>query len=305
MTIVEHIKGDLQQRINSGRPLPTKMTLESLASLYQVSVTPVRAAVNELIAEGLLIKGENRRLSPAKPPDHTLAVGDHRPVVPPDPTVELLSQVSSDLVKISLGGEPVQIREEETAEKYHVSRSALRNIFHRLAGSGLLEHLPRRGWVVRPFRQEDMRAFLEVRETLELKALELARPSLRDEDLQRMLEGNQIPAAEGEQPMVDNSLHAYLIEKAGNPYIRDFFERHGRYYEILFDWEDEDRAAAIEAVRQHREILDALLLRDWKSARRALAHHIRSNHPVLSRIIDRQASALLHSAGARSGTSPA
>lgn len=289
MSIVEHIKSDLRDRIHTGRPLPQKMTLESIANLYQVSITPVRAAVNDLIGAGLLIKGENRRLSPVKGPVEPSPVADHRPAALPDPTSTFLNVVANDLVKLSLQGEPVHIREEETAEKYQISRSALRNILHRLAGTGLLEHLPRRGWVVRPFRQEDMRAFLEVRELLELRALDLARPALKDDDLQEMLNGNQLPKSDDEQPLIDNSLHAYLIDKADNYYIRDFFERHGRYYEILFDWEDEDRDAAIEAVRQHREILEALLLRDWKTARKALSVHIRSNHPVLSRIVDRDA----------------
>ncbi|WP_437204014.1 GntR family transcriptional regulator [Planctomicrobium sp. SH664] len=291
MTIVEHIKVDLRDRIHSGRPLPQKMTLESLANLYQVSVTPVRAALRELIAEGLLIKGDNRRLTPAKVTKRTThSDSNPRPVIPPDPNVALLGQVTKDLVLISLEGKPVYIREKETAEKYQVTRSALRNILHRLTGSGLLEHLPRRGWVIRPFRQEDMWAFLEVREMLELKALDLSRPHLRDEDLQMILDGNQLPASEEVEPLVDNTLHAYLIDKAGNPYIRDFFERHGRYYEILFEWEAGDRTASVEAIHHHREILEALLLRDWKSAKRALSHHIRSNHPVLVRVAHRHGS---------------
>ncbi|HWL08382.1 MAG TPA: GntR family transcriptional regulator [Planctomicrobium sp.] len=287
MSIVEYIKSDLQARMTSGQPLPQKITLEWMANLYQVSMTPVRTAVNELIAEGLLVKGKNRRLSPANVIESGTDSADFRSVAPPDAYQDLLNQVTDDLVQLSLNGEPVQIREEETAEKYNVSRSALRNIFHRLAGAGLLEHLPRRGWMVRPFRQEDMKAFLEVREMLELKALDLARPHLRDADLQQMLDGNQYPATDSDLPSIDNSLHAYLIEKAANFYISDFFARHGCYYEILFQWEDEDRDAAIGTVRQHREILEALLLRDWKAAKKALSVHIRSNHPVLKRIGDR------------------
>ncbi|SFI96639.1 GntR family transcriptional regulator [Planctomicrobium piriforme] len=288
MSIVEYIKTDLENRLRTGRPLPQKMTLESVASLYQVSITPVRMAVNELIAEGLLLKGKNRRLTPVHSVGESAADLTTDSPAPPEPPKDLLEIVANDLVRLSLQGEQVQLREEATAEKYSVSRSAIRNVFHRLAGSGLLKHLPRRGWVVRPFRQEDMRAFLEVRELLELKALDAARNHLRDEDLKRMLDGNQYPASDSERPLIDNSLHAYMIEKAANPYVQDFFERHGRYYDILFQWEDEDREAAIETVRQHREILEALLLRDWRTARKALSWHIQCNHPILSKIVDRQ-----------------
>ena len=85
--------------------------------------------------------------------------------------------------------------------------------------------------------------------------------------------------------LIDNSLHEYLIEKAGNYYIQDFFQRQGRYYNILFDWEDQDREAAIETVRQHQSILHALIKEEWSAARKALSFHIRNNHPILSKIV--------------------
>ena len=160
----------------------------------------------------------------------------------------------------------------------------MRIIFNRLAGAGLIEHIPRCGWRLRPFRQEDLQAFLEVRELLELKALDLARPYLDQADLQRMLNGNILPRTKNDLPRIDNSLHEYLIEKAGNFYIKDFFQRHGKYYFILFDWEELDRKAAIETVEQHQAILQALIDQNWPAAREALSFHIHNNHPVLNKI---------------------
>uniref|UniRef100_UPI00261EC5A0 FCD domain-containing protein n=1 Tax=uncultured Gimesia sp. TaxID=1678688 RepID=UPI00261EC5A0 len=120
---------------------------------------------------------------------------------------------------------------------------------------------------------------------LELKALELAKPHLVKEDLEKILEGNVIPESETERVLINNSLHEYLIDKAGNYYIQDFFQRQGRYYDILFDWEDQDRATAIETVRQHQSILKALIKKEWSTARKALSYHIRDNHPILSKIV--------------------
>ena len=40
--------------------------------------------------------------------------------------------------------------------------------------------------------------------------------------------------------------------------------------------------AAVDAIRYHRRILEALLNRHWDQAKEALALHIRHNHPVLS-----------------------
>jgi len=200
--------------------------------------------------------------------------------LPPDP----FDRVASDLVKLSLNGESIYLREETTAAKYDISRSVMRSILHRLSGEGVVDHIPRRGWRLRPFLQRDLQAFIEVREVLELKALELAQSKLVPRELKQMLESNQLPESRDAMPQIDESLHQYLIEKAGNTYIRDFFERQGRYYRLLFEWEDRSPNVAMETVRQHREILLALLNRNWSAARKALSHHIRDNHPILNQV---------------------
>src|SRR5436853_6547565 len=58
-------------------------------------------------------------------------------------------------------------------------------------------------------------------------------------------------------------------------------DRHGKYYDALFEWENLDRDALIQAVLQHREILQAALRRDRPAVVRALVNHIRNNHTVL------------------------
>jgi DNA-binding GntR family transcriptional regulator len=176
---------------------------------------------------------------------------------------------------------PILLREETTAEKYGISRSSIRHIFHRLAGRGVLEHLPRRGWQLRPFRQEDLTIYIEMRVMMELKALEMAWERLVDEDLRTILNNNRLPTSLDDRPVSDNSLHSYLVEKSKNPFIVDFFNRHGEYYNALFEWENLDRDAQVQEVRDHHEILEALLRRDRPAAEKALANHIRNNHPLL------------------------
>lgn len=304
MTIATYIKEDLTAQLKSGSALPVQLTLDSLAAHYQVSLTPVRAAVSELIEEGWLEKGANRRLT-ATVQRRTRgsarkASAKTKTPAPPRDSYEV---VASDLVQLSLRGEAVYLREEATAEKYSISRSAIRHILHRLAGEGVLDHIPRRGWRLRPFRQHDLQAFIEVREVLEIKALELARPRLDADKLQRMLELNLPDATQGKSPVVDESLHEYLIATAGNAYIRDFFDRQARYYRMLFEWEDHDRAVALETMRQHREILTALLNKNWAQAKKALSGHIRDNHPILGNVTGDSKSSDTRSSDTRSSDS--
>ena len=274
MSIATFIKQDLIADIRSGKMGADRLTLDALSKRYQVSTRPVRAAVQELIEEKYLEKGGNGRLAVRrKPPAGKVS--------PPQEPVDWCEVIANDLLRLSFGGEPVSLREETTAEKYGIGRSTVREIFLRLAGRGFLEHLPRRGWRVKPLRKEDLNAYIAMRVVLELMALDLAWPRLVDEELQAMLDGNRLPESSKDRPSVDNSLHAYLIEKSKNPFIVDFFDRHGKYYNTLFHWEGVDRDTKIETIQQHREILEALLRRDQAAAKSALENHIRNNHPIL------------------------
>ena len=279
MSIATYIKDDLAAQLTSGRELPVQLTLDSLADHYSVSLTPVRTAVAELIDEGLLRKGANHRL--AATASRRKGTRSRRKPKLPEPPRDSYEVIGSDLVQLSLRGEPIYLREEATAEKYDISRSAIRNILYRLAGEGVLDHIPRRGWRLRAFQQDDLQAYIEVREVLELKALELARSRLDPAQLQRMLDLNVPPALAASSLNVDESLHEYLISIADNAYITDFFARQGRYYRLLFEWEDHDHDVAIETMRQHHEIITALLNKNWSTARKLLSHHILDNHPIL------------------------
>lgn len=104
-------------------------------------------------------------------------------------------------------------------------------------------------------------------------------------DLPAMLDGNRLPKNPSQEPAIDNFLHRHIIKKAGNHYIADFFDRHGQYYSSLFDWESLDRKASLNAIRQHRRILKALLARNFNAAEKALVDHIRNSHPELKTVL--------------------
>jgi DNA-binding GntR family transcriptional regulator len=284
MKLASRIEKDLSAQLLSNS-LSCPLTMDGLSQHYGVSYTPVRKALNGLIEEGLIRKKENGRLElieTFKP--HTYEARSFEIEDIPDPSIE----ITRELVELSLSGKEVFIREESTARKHGLSRSSLRQILLKLAGEGLILHIPRRGWQVKPFRQEDLQSFIEVREVMELKALELAQSKLSKPEakhrLQEIKASNQILKNRKVKVKIDNSLHQYLLELAGNPYLDDFFQRHGKYYSILFEWEGGNENAAIQAVHQHHAIIDALIDEDWALARTELSEHLRTNHPVLQEI---------------------
>jgi DNA-binding GntR family transcriptional regulator len=285
MSLVSRIKNEIGSRIERSEGLEIPLTVQGLSEQYGVSYTPVRKAIGELIEVGLIRKKSNGRLEAITPKKHSKKSNFR---TKPEPEKKPVENITRELVEISLGGEGCFVREEATASKHGLTRSTLRQILQRLAGEGLLEHVPRRGWRVKPFRQEDLQAFLQVREVMELKALELARKKLTALEAKKKLRhikaSNKIHQNGEVRVSIDNSLHKFIIGLASNSFIDDFFQRHGKYYSILFEWEGDDKEAGIQAVKQHHRIIEALLKEDWELAAKELSAHLHTNHPVLQEI---------------------
>jgi len=265
------IANDIAAKISRGRLDAKTLTLKSLCTKYNVSITPVRKAIDVLVRRGILIKNKNNRLKIGVSRKKAKSAAVEAPT-------ELYERISKELVLESLRGCEKFLRENAAAKKYQTGRTVIRRIFSRLAGEGIIQHVPRCGWRLRPVSKEDLNAFLQVREVLELKALELAKQHLDPEILKKMLKQNVI---HGKNVKADNSFHNYLITQSANRYIRDFFEHYGKYYEILFMCEDTDLPSKKLAAGQHRKVIKALIARNWKQAKKALTEHIRVNHFVL------------------------
>jgi len=195
-------------------------------------------------------------------------------------------------MRASLQRERVYLREEMLSQKHQVGRSIIRQSFSRFAGSHLLAHIPRRGWLVEPFNQRDLHAYLEIREVLELKALDLARPNIDKSELTELIQTTtSTPGIR--RPDLDHRIHEYIIEKSGNCYIRNFFRQYNaKYYTALAHYAAPETAVVNEMTAQHQAILNALLSRAWTRARHELRNHIRAQEAVLSNLLAMKTHAL-------------
>lgn len=141
-----------------------------------------------------------------------------------------------------------------------MGRTVIRQVFNRLAGAGLIDRVPRRGWRVHPYTEQEMLDYIDVRETLELKALELAAKRLEPEPLRVFIAANS-PDSRG-KPRLDNGLHQYWIEKSENRYIQSFFAHFGIYYTYLFSYSTVATSVIEDKAAEHRKILNALLRKE-------------------------------------------
>ncbi|MCP4450763.1 MAG: GntR family transcriptional regulator [Planctomycetes bacterium] len=284
MRLNTYIKNDLQYRIQTDGDIPKPLTLANLSKHYDVSFTPVRAAIEELIQAGLIRKNQHNgrlEINAKKVGTDTQRQAAHSPRPPKNWDEVLIKEV----MLAGLGRAATYLREEALARKYGAGRSVIRQTFSRFAWAGLIEHVPRCGWLVHPLREVDVRAYLDVRETLEIKALNLAQSHLDREDLEQMLETSQIARQQGTLPL-SNQLHDYLIDRSGNRYIRDFFRQQVPvYYSALFNYAAPEASVVQEMAAQHCRILDCLISCAWSQARQALTDHIHSQARVLSKLL--------------------
>lgn len=285
MNLTERIERDLLRLLAQREPLPFNLSLSGIAKHFDVSPMPVRSAVQALVDQGVLKKGEAGRLG---------VVDDKLPQLselPEDGVDEveasLLDRLISEIITRGLTQDEHYLRESATAEQYGVGRTVVRRMFSELSGRGLLTHVPRCGWLVRPYREKDTIDYLAVRELLESKALTEAFGRLDAKVIQEIRDGNQ-HSGPGRQAKLDNRMHSYWIGLSGNRYIQAFFEREGAYYATVFDYAGLEPDATDSMVDQHRAILDALLDRDLGKALQALSEHIQAQRESVKGMIAHQ-----------------
>lgn len=286
MQLASYIREDLKRRIQSGDALPCKLTLPGLAKYYDVSVTPIRTAIAELAAKGLVRKQANGRLKVVHLATKRRSHTPSKAIRPPRTSQDWDRMLVNEVVIASLERNAVYLREETLAQKYDTGRSVIRQSLGRLAGAGLIEHVARCGWRVHPIQADDLGAYLEIREVLELKALDLAKPHLERHALEQMLANNQM-TSRNHPPQLDNRLHQYLIEKSHNRYIQSFFHKYtAAYYTAVFEYAAPEAHVVAEMAHQHRQILQALIAGHWAKAQKILSDHIWEQRPILKKLLD-------------------
>ena len=276
-TLSQQIESELREAVCRGKNPAYPLTLNGMAKHFDVSIQPVRTAVETLLEERWILRNAQGRLAlnPKQKGKKT---------TPPLPNQDIATQLEQIIIQHSLRGENLFLREEETAEQLGVGRTVLRGALTRLAGRGLLEHMPRRGWQVVTYDEARMLEYLDVREVLELKAIDLAKDHLEEDVLKRMLEGNT-PDANG-NTRLDDTLHAYWIERAGNAFITGFFKQYGAYHTALFRYAGSAGSFVPEMAASHCNILEALLERHYGEAKRLLRQHIRAQRPIMARLLE-------------------
>ena len=182
------------------------------------------------------------------------------------------------------------------AKAYHVSPTPVREALVELASLGLVDLLPNRGAVVRPFGPKEVSEISHVRRLLETEAARSACGRIAPEDLAALSQDLKgLEKAPRDQAWdvaareADTRLHGMIAESSGNHRLAAEIRRYLVLFRALRDvchvrdaWTNYSRS---DDVPEHLAIVRALLESDAEGASRAMDRHIRSASVTLEEVV--------------------
>lgn len=182
-----------------------------------------------------------------------------------------------------------KMREVEIADSLGLSRTPVREAFHRLKGDGLLTQEPNKGAVVRQLDYQSISELYKIREVLEGTAAGLAARQISEVELAALYDmlALQMQAKDdvAEASRLNKLFHRTLCLSAHNRYLVEMIDGLDLSMALLGRSTLGLDARKDEAIAEHREILDAIAADDATAAEETARRHIRSAHAARLRIM--------------------
>lgn len=216
-------------------------------------------------------------------PDSSVAPGAS--VGPPETITDFVTEQLRN--RIVLGRLPPgrKLPVYELASEFGVSRVPLREAVRQLEAESLVENLPRRGTVVRPLTEQDLRDSFEILDAIEVIAVRRAAESAPDEfvavmrhwlDEMQVLAIRRVPHVSEEMLHAHRQFHFALFRGAGDGVLLQhlcmLWNTCERY---VITTRDPERQAA--AAREHAELAARIEAGDVEGTAAALRGHLRES----------------------------
>lgn len=173
-----------------------------------------------------------------------------------------------------------RLDENRLADRFHVSRTPLREAFQMLAASGLVELLPRRGAFVRHPAFHEMVEMFEVMAELEAVCGRLAARRVTPEVLARIratVIACEAAVAAGDTDgyyRENEHFHQLIYTASGNDFLAAEARRLHKRLQPFRRMQLRVRGRMLQSLTEHRQILTALEAGDSTSAEATLRDHV-------------------------------
>ena len=173
-----------------------------------------------------------------------------------------------------------RLDEVQLARQFAVSRTPLREAFQRLAVSGLVEQIPRRGVFVRQPGPADLLQMFELMAELEASCARFAATRISDAALRELHETNaacNAAVAEGDTDLyyrLNGHFHGIIYREAGNEYLEREALRLHRRLKPFRRMQLRFRGRLKQSMAEHEAVLKALEQGDGERASDAIRGHV-------------------------------
>ena len=183
------------------------------------------------------------------------------------------------------------ISERDLMQRFELGRTPVREALRALARERLVEVYPRRGIFVARIDVGDLAGLSEVRAVLESHAAGLAAERATEDDLAEIdallaeLNGAGDELGERELIDLDQRIHRHIYRSAHSPFLEATLNEY--YVLTLRIWFLAlDKVARLEdAVREHRELLEAIRDGDPERAADAMHRHVTGFEQAIRRVL--------------------
>ena len=171
-----------------------------------------------------------------------------------------------------------RLTETEIAERFHISRTPVREAIRRLEADGLVAHLPRTGAVVRRLDHSEVMELYEMRLVLEGTAARLAARAASEVEIDELAAINSEMEAAGDDGAalfeLNTQFHRTLTRAARNRFLVRSVEAVHTTLLILGPSTLAQPERARAAVAEHGAVVSALRRRDGKAAEKKMRAHM-------------------------------
>ena len=186
-----------------------------------------------------------------------------------------------------------KIIEAKVAEEMGVSRTPVREALKQLELDGLVENIPNRGVVVKGVTIDDVHDIYTMRIAIEGIAAKWSVERMPDEalkDLKEIYELMEFYTMKNDIDKIfelNTRFHEVIYKSACSRYLEHVLSDFQQFIKITRKKSLASEGRMVEALKEHKVILDAFMVRDSEAAVKALVYHIEQSRFNVDKLSNR------------------
>ncbi len=173
-----------------------------------------------------------------------------------------------------------KIVEAKLAEQLGVSRTPVREALKQLELDGLVENIPNRGVIVKGISKSDIADIYTIRQAIEGIAAEWCIERITDQslrDLKEIYDLMEFYTTKGDIEKIcelNTKFHELIYHSTNSRYLEQILKDFQIFIKSTRNKSLRSEGRLEEALKEHRDIIDAIEKKDVEKAKMAVNHHV-------------------------------